>query len=130
MPANMPPSLHYQRSDVYTNPQSYPMIKTEDQNGRPIEGSESLNEVSNNLQKQARPEVKRRNGKKKPIMKKHKPAANSKVVLEKALNIEKSDLKPKTEIWEWKKIQEMASRDDKLSSNIESGECGKFIAVS
>lgn len=77
-----------------------------------------------------KPVRKRKNGKKKSVIKKHKPASNSKVIVEQYNHSQKADSKPRTEIWSWRRIQELASKDDILSRNRQRNERGEFIMMS
>lgn len=68
--------------------------------------------------KPVKPLRKKKLGKKKPIIRKHKPASNSKFLIENVKSFEKPDGRPKTEVWEWKKIQEVATNDTNLNKDI------------
>ncbi|CAI2365105.1 unnamed protein product [Moneuplotes crassus] len=79
----------------------------------------------------SKPAKKKKNGKKKPVIRKNKPASNSKFLIENVKSFEKSDNRPRTEIWNWERIQIIAEEDDNLNKNTHSRSNGdRYISVS
>lgn len=60
-------------------------------------------------------------GKKKVIIRKHKPAPNSRVINEEKQEELKVHSNARTEVWDWKKIQENAFNDERLQEFIQEG---------
>lgn len=66
---------------------------------------------------------------KKIPLKKKKPEPNSKVSQDRPLEPEKADSRPRTEIWTWEKIQQMAAKDEHLPKNMVHSQEGEYIKV-
>ena len=67
-------------------------------------------------------------GRKKPVVRKNKPAANSRVIHEEKREECKIHSNARTEIWDWQKIQENALNDHRLSQYIH--ENGDIVTLS
>lgn len=110
----------YRPSEMPAPAPPLPQVKSEypADSSMGMENQEIPSQISTTVQKEPAAPVKKKNGKKKPVIRKHKPAANSKVHISSSADLDKTDCKPRTEVWEWSKIQKMAANDEQLSKSM------------